>query len=102
MTLTFLFDSRYVNGVERLTGAAPNVEHVLTELARQPRQRSRHEAEGGASLHGSVADTADGQQRRRAVGADDRLKQNAVRVGQMPYQLSLGAKLLRTSQCYFH
>ena len=97
-TLTFLFDDSDVDGLEGLSCAAAYIQHVSTELTREPREWSRHQTERRTRLHRRVP--AHGHQGRRTVGASrprDRLQQDTVGISQMPDQLSLRTELLHTA-----
>ena len=102
-TLTFLFDDSDVDGLEGLSCAAAYIQHVSTELTREPREWRRHQTERRTRLHRRVP--AHGHQGRRTVGASrprDRLQQDTVGIGQMPDQLSLRTELLHTASLELH
>ena len=104
-TLTFLFDDSDVDGLEGLSCAAAYIQHVSTELTREPREWRRHQTERRTRLHRRVP--AHGHQGRRTVGASrprDRLQQDTVGISQMPDQLSLRTELLHTAslELYAH
>jgi len=102
-TLTFLFDDSDVDGLERLSCAAAYIQHVSTELTREPREWRRHQTERRTRLHRCVP--AHGHQGRRTVGASrprDRLQQDTVGISQMPDQLSLRTELLHTASLELH
>ena len=102
-TLTFLFDDSDVDGLEGLSCAAAYIQHVSTELTREPREWRRHQTERRTRLHRCVP--AHGHQGRRTVGASrprDRLQQDTVGISQMPDQLSLRTELLHTASLELH
>jgi len=102
-TLTFLFDDSDVDGLEGLSCAAAYIQHVSTELTREPREWRRHQTESRTRLHRCVP--AHGHQGRRTVGASrprDRLQQDTVGISQMPDQLSLRTELLHTASLELH